>query len=251
VASGRVELDSFDLIVELRIKSGPLFDVFTGISHHGGLPFARPTEQARATFVERALLDHWREVGLPQYSQFDNDTRFHGHHSADALGRVPRRLLSLGVTPVFAPPRETGFQGAIEAFNGRWERSVWFRFHHADLASVSRRSADFIRALRERYALRIDAAPARRPVPQGPLCSLDDALTGTVVFLRRTDSAGRASLLGRTFPVRRTWCHRLVRAEVDLDHDHIRFCALRRREPSSQPILREAKYVFPRRPFRG
>lgn len=250
LAAGRVELDSFDLIVELKIQDGPLVDVLTGISHHGGLPMARPVTRAPATFVEQALVDHWREIGLPCYSQFDNDTRFQGaHHVPDVLGRVLRRCLSLGVTPVFAPPRETGFQAAIESFNGRWERAVWYRFHHANLAGLRRRSDQFLGAIRDRHALRIDAAPAREPFPRGSLQSLDDALRGHVIFLRRTDAAGRAQLLGRVFPVRRNWCHRLVRADVDLDQDRIRFFALRRREPEHQPILREIRYLFPRRPF--
>lgn len=250
LASGRAELDAFDLIVELKIQDGPLLDVLTGISHHGGLPFARPTPRAPATFVERALVEHWRDVGLPEYSQFDNDTRFQGaHHVPDVLGRVLRRCLALGVTPVFAPPRETGFQAAIEAFNGRWERAVWRRFHHKDLAGLCRRSEQFLLALRERHALRIDAAPPRRPFPTGALAAPDDSLIGHVIFLRRTDGAGRVQFLGRTFPVLRRWSHRLVRADLDLDHDRIRFSALRRRDPMHQPILRETKYVFPRRPF--
>lgn len=252
LAAGRVELDSFDLIVDLKIQGGPFVDVLTGISHHGGLPMAIPALRAPATFVERALIDHWREVGVPKYSQFDNDTRFQGaHFRPDTLGRVLRRCLSLDVTPVFAPPRETGFQAAIESFNGRWERAVWYRFHHAHLPGLRQRSDQFLRALHERHALRIDAAPARRPFPTGAIVSLDDALRGSVIFLRRTDSAGRVELLGRVFPVRRTWSHRLVRAEVDLNDDRIRFFALRRREPADQPILRETKYAFPRKPFRS
>ena len=213
---------------------------------------AVPTKQAPATFVERALIDHWRQVGLPHYSQFDNDTRFQGaHYLPEVLGRVVRRCLALGVTPVFAPPRETGFQAAIESFNGRWERAVWYRFQHADLAGLRRRSNDFLRALRHRHALRIDAAPARRPTPLGASLPLEDALRGNVIFLRRTDAAGRAHILGRVFPVRRNWSHRLVRADVDLDRNRILFFALRRREPTHQPVLRETPYEFPRRRFRS
>ncbi len=40
-----------------------------------------------------------------------------------------RLCLSLGVTAVFAPPRETGFQAAVESFNARWQAKVWQRFH--------------------------------------------------------------------------------------------------------------------------
>jgi hypothetical protein len=78
---------------------------------------------------------------------------------------------------------------------------------------------------------------------------LQAELHGRVIFLRRTDDSGRARLLGRTFPVDRHWPHRLLRAEVDLDEDVIRFYALRRREPTWQPLLQTADYHFPRKRF--
>ena len=51
------------------------------------------------------------------------------HQFKDTIGRVIRLCLSLGVTAVFAPPRETGFQAAVESFNARWQANVWQRFH--------------------------------------------------------------------------------------------------------------------------
>ena len=40
--------------------------------------------------------------------------------TVDAIGRVMRLCLALGVTPVFVPPLEMGFQGIAETFNGLW-----------------------------------------------------------------------------------------------------------------------------------
>jgi hypothetical protein len=72
---------------------------------------------------------------LPRYAQFDNDPVFHGPHiHPDTLGRVARLCLSPAVTPVFAPPSETGFQAAIESYNARWQAKAWNRFDgRADL----------------------------------------------------------------------------------------------------------------------
>lgn len=47
------------------------------------------------------------------------------------------------------------------------------------------------------------------------------------------------------------WPHRLVRAEVDLDAGVLRFFALRRRDPTHQPLLNEVPHALPNRPFRG
>ena len=121
LASGQAELDSFDFIEDLKIADGPLVSVLTGTSLHGALADARvmPTPSARATL--QALLERWRRHGLPTYARFDNDTIFQGAHQfADTVGRVNRLCLALRVIPMFAPPREPGFQNACEGLNALW-----------------------------------------------------------------------------------------------------------------------------------
>jgi hypothetical protein len=128
VARGEAELDSADIIEGLALRGGLQVEVLTVISLHGGLAASWPTLPLTASTVVEALLEHWRAVGLPTYAQFDNDAIFQGpHHRRDSIGRVTRVCLSLGVVPVFAPPREPGLQAAIEAFNGRWQVKVWAR----------------------------------------------------------------------------------------------------------------------------
>ncbi len=168
-----------------------------------------------------------------------------------------RLCLSLGVTPVFAPPRETGFQAAIESYNGRWQApfdsaqgEVWARFTHASVRSVVSRSDRYVVAARLRSAARIESAPRRRPFPKRWALDLRRPLRGRVVYLRRSDDKGRVHLLGHTFDVDPTWPGRLVRVEIDFDAKQARFYALRRREPSWQPLLKTHPYQPPKRPFR-
>jgi hypothetical protein len=251
VASGETELDSFDTIEGLLFAGGAQLVILTGISLHGALPAAWCEPYLTARRVITALTEHWGEAGLPAYAQFDNDNRFQGpHQNPDSIGRVIRLCLRLDVVPVFAPPRESGFQAAIESFNGRWQAKVWSRFGHGSLRSLRYRSARYIAAARRRSAVRIESAPARRPFPARFHLDLQAPPRGSIIFLRRTDDKGRAHLLGHNFPVNRHWPHRLVRAEVDLTADLIRFYALRRREPSHQPLLCESHYQLPARPFR-
>lgn len=242
------ELDSFDVIDGLRLKGGIALDILTGISLHGGLPAAWPTLGLTARLAVELLDEHWRGVGLPRYAQFDNDTRFIGGMShPNSIGPVIRYCLAIGVIPVFAPPRETGFQAAIESFNGRWQRKLWARFWEPSLADLQRRSAAYIAASRERSAARIDAAPSRAPFPSQRPIDLAVPPTGRLVFVRRTTDDGRASILGLRYPVDPRWVHRLVRAELDLDARCLRFFALRRREPDDQPCLGEAAFEPPAR----
>ena len=155
----------------------------------------------------------------------------------------------LGVVPVFVPPREPGFQAAIENYNGSWQAKVWGRFEHADLDALADRSRRHVAALRRHRADRIEAAPSRGAFPERWRLNLQARLKGRMVFLRRTDAEGRAEVLGRAFDVDRHWAHRLVRAEVDLDAGVIRFYQLRRREPGDQPLLKEVVHRIRPKPF--
>ena len=251
VAAKKVELDSFDSIEGLAIRGGPHLAVLTGVSLHGGLVAAWPARSVSAKSTLDALVEHWREVGLPAYAQFDNDNRFTGpRHYADAVGRVIRMCLSLDVTPVFAVPTEHGFQAAIESFNGRWQAKVWSRFEHRSLRGLKTRSAKYIGAARSRTAVRIESAPSRRPFPKRWQLNLQKQPQGKIIYIRRTNDTGRISLLGHTFAVDRHWLHRLVRAEVDLNANQLRFFALRRREPTDQPLLKQLPYTLPKQRFK-
>jgi hypothetical protein len=252
LAAGRVELDSFDFIVDLKIAGGPLVDVLTGTSLHGALADAWVMKRPSARAALQALVERWRRDGLPAYAQFDNDTIFQGAHQfADTVGRITRLCLALGVVPVFATPREPGFQNAIEGFNGLWQSKVWQRNHCPNIAALAAVSARYIAAYRDKTASRRESAPKRRNFPKDFKLNLGAPLTGTLIFLRRGDDKGSVNLLGRTLHVDQQWPHRLIRCEVDFTHERIRFYALRRRDPARQPLLREIAYLRPKKPFKG
>lgn len=252
VATGKAELDSFDLIEDLKIANGPLVSVLTATSVHAGLVDAWPLEQASAKAVFEPLIARWQHEGLPQYAQFDNGTQFQGAHQwPDSIGRITRLCLGLGVIPVFAPPREPGFQNAIESFNGLWQAKVWQRYQFESLAQLEALSASYVSAHRARSAQRRERAPSRGSFPEDFKPDLNAAPAGMMIFLRRSDEAGRVHLLGRSFGIPDNWKHRLARCEVDLDAHEIRFFALRRRDPTSQPLLTRVPYHRKHKPFKG
>lgn len=237
------ELDSADFVEGLKIKNGPLVDVLNVVSLHGGLVNSWPDKSKSAERVRASLLEHWKEYGAPGYAQFDNDTCFEGpHQHADVISSVMRMCLACGVTPIFAPPQETGFQAAVESYNGRWQAKVWARYHFDSLEHLKEQSLRYVQACHRRNAQRIEAAPARKVVPQDWQPDLLERPKGRIIYLRRTSQSGTVHMLGQDFEVDATWQHRLVRAEVDLLEEQIRFFALRRREPTQQPLLAEKSY---------
>src|SRR5262249_48905965 len=175
---------------------------------------------------------------------------FHGtHRYPDALGRVLRLCLSLGVVPVLVPPRETGFQAMIESYNGWWQTKVWSRFAHADLADLQGHFQRCVTVSRKQRAARIEAGPARRAFPADWQLHLKRRPRGRLVYLRRSNGTSEVTLLGATWPLGQVWPNRLVRCEVDLNNNKIRFFTLRRKEPTSQPQILEVDYRLPNRGF--
>jgi hypothetical protein len=250
VAAGRAEVDSFDTVSGLLLEGGIDIVVLNGISLHGGLVASWPEDAITAVLTASRLVEHWKRFGLPTFAQFDNGNIFVGSNRyPDVIGRVMRVCLLLGVTPVFAPPREPGFQAAVESLNGRWQAKVWTRFERESIIELLDHSERYVSAARRQSALRIDRAPHRTPMPDHPVLDLQTHPSGLVIFIRRTDDLGFASVLGHRFLIDPLWPHRLVRAEVHLDVGVVRFYALRRREPENQPLLAEHSYQLPRRRF--
>ena len=175
---------------------------------------------------------------------------FHGtQRYPDALGRVLRLCLSLGVVPVLVPPRETGFQAMIESYNGWWQTKVWSRFQHDNLAQLQGHSQRYVAALRKQRAARVEASPDRRAFPAGWKLNVKKRPSGRLIYLRRSTPKSEVTVLGQTWYLGQVWPNRLVRCEVDVDKDKIRFFTLRRKEPTSQPQILEVDYRLPNRGF--
>jgi len=112
------------------------------------------------------------------------------------------------------------------------------------LAALRRRSTAYVTAYAAKNARLIATAQAgRRPFPQGFTFQPKAPLTGTVIFLRRTNETGHLTVMGRRYHVRDDWQHRLVRAEVDFTQHRLHFYALRRAAPTSQPKLKSQAYT--------
>jgi putative transposase len=244
LAEGKAELDSFDIVEGLFIAGGIEVEVLNAMSLHGRLAGSWPQGRFKAEHVMDCLMSHWQTHGLPHYVQFDNAPLFQGPISyADRLGKVVRLCLQLGVTPVFAPPRETGFQAAIESYNARWQLQVWQRFKHPDFTGLHQRSSAYVAACHLKVSQNIAKASTLRHVYPASFCFNDEqALSNTVIFLKRTNAEGRVTVMGRLYEVDANWQHRLLRVEVNFTKCQMEFFALRRSAPTWQPLLHTLPY---------
>ena len=245
-----VELDQFDYVEDLCIEGGKTFQVLNAISLHGGLVGSWPMKRMTAENTVQKMIEFWSEFGLPDYAQFDNSTVFQGSRWPDSLGKVIRCCLSLGVTPVFVPPRETGFQASIESYNGRWERGVWERFRYKNLSAVQQQSAKYVNATHVKNWERYNAAPCRWQIPKEWKLDYSMKPQGKVIFIRRTTNEEYVEVMGHWWQILGAGAHKLLRAEVDLTKNRISFYRLRRREPRKHELLALVNYHFPNKPFK-
>jgi hypothetical protein len=246
------ELDSFDFIEGLGLGEAGPFDVFTGRALFGHSRLAAIAPQWSAVRVVDALVCHWRTEGLPSFAQFDNDLRFHGaRHPPGSIGRVVRVCLSLGVTPVFAPPRESGFQAAIEHFNGLWQRKVWNRFDFDCMAALRLRSARFVGAYIHQLGLRGHAERAqRRSFPERWSPDYSTTPSGRIIFLRRTNASGTVEILGRRLRIDPLWPHRLLRCTLSLPDQQLHCHRLQRRNPTAHTFVQTLPFLCCLKPIR-
>lgn len=234
-AAGRAELDSCDVIEGLRLRRGGRLEVLNALGLWNEQPDSTVAQRITTAAAIAALTTRWTGQGRPAFVQFDNDTIFSGAHAQrNYFGRLVHWCLCLGITPVFAPPAELGFQATIEAYNRRWQDRVWRRWRHPSLAALQRRSAAFIRAYQHAKATQAQAHSAlRRPwsAPTPTPCS------HLIILLRRLDEHGRLTLCAQTLRISRRWAHRLVRCEINVTRQRVRCFGLSRRDPSHQPLL--------------
>jgi transposase InsO family protein len=92
-----------------------------------------------------AFLQHvWQTLGIPHYTQLDNDSCFDGGHTHPyVLGQVVRFALAVGTEVVFSPVRHPESNGYVERFHQEYNRHVWDDTYLADLTAVREQSEHF------------------------------------------------------------------------------------------------------------
>lgn len=83
------------------------------------------SDNLRSESVCKNLITFWKEAGIPDFLQMDNDLSFWGSLSKpNALGKVIRLCLLHKVIPVFIPIKEPWRNGIIEHFNKKMQSAI-------------------------------------------------------------------------------------------------------------------------------
>ena len=200
-------------IVPHFLTGGAALACFNAIDVVSRYPTGSPFDQRRAADAVDFLLHTWREIGLPSYTQVDNEGCFSGGFTHPAvLGQVVRAALWVGTELVFGPVRHPASNGTVERFHQEYDRHVWDLLDLADRSAVTRQGARFFdryrhsphhSALKGQTPAEVHAqVPVKRLPPDFSLPPGKLPLTeGRIHFIRQVNPAGMVTVLNLEWAV--------------------------------------------------
>lgn len=197
-----------------HLPGGPCVSCFNAIDvvsrYPTGQQFLKKSTQEAAHF----LLQVWEELGIPEYTQVDNEACFSGGFThPGVLGKVVRLALMVGTELVFSPFYHPESNGTVERFHQDYDRNVWNKIELPNFQAVRHHSPVFFEAYRRshHHAALNGHCPADLHFAQ-PLRELPEHLqlpsrlpiiAGSVHFIRRIDQDKKTKILNLEWEVPR------------------------------------------------
>jgi len=200
-------------ILPKHLSGGQAVACFNGLDVVSRYPAGQQLLTKRAQDAMDALVHIWQEVGIPTYTQLDNEGCFSGGSSHPAvLGKVLRLCLFVGTELVFSPVRHPESNGYVERFHQDYLSNTWDKYLLEGLADVQDQSQRFYQLYRHsRHHSALDghaptqlhAHPSRQPWPSDFLLpSRKLPLTaGQVHFIRLVNQERIVRILNVDWPV--------------------------------------------------
>ncbi len=200
-------------IVPHYLRGGKSVACFNGLDVVSRYPTGQALAQRRAEDAKCFLIHVWQEIGLPHYTQVDNEACFSGGFTHKAvLGQVVRLALWVGTELIFSPVRHPESNGFVERFHQDYDDHVWHHTSLQDIADVNQHGTTFFKKFR--HSGHHSALNGKTPTevhfqyhPQllSPDFELPDGklpLTeGQIHFMRRVSAEGTVSVLNLEWSV--------------------------------------------------
>ncbi len=205
-------------------EKSPCFNAIDVVSRY---PTGYAYRQRRAQDACDFLLHVWRELGIPTYTQVDNEGCFSGGHTHPyVLGKVVRLALTVGTELLFSPFYHPESNCYVERFHQDYDLHVWDDTYLEDHQAVNAQAEHFYQLYRQRldHSALAGQSPEQR---QGkPLRILSPTFTdlehplplqtGKVHFLRRINKQGNIKVLNVEWAVPNSISTKGVWATLDL-----------------------------------
>jgi transposase InsO family protein len=182
----------------------PCFNVIDVISRY---PEGKAFAQRRSLDAMEFLIYMWKKMGIPKYTQVDNEGCFSGGTTHKyVLGKTVRLALAVGTELLFSPVYHPKSNSHVERFHRDYNRHVWEDTYLEDIANVNKQAQWFFRLYRERLDHKeLNEQSPRQLHEQIPVQKLDDNFDvvttklplyeGCIHFLRRVSDDGQVRVL--------------------------------------------------------
>jgi transposase len=199
-------------IVPHFLPGGGCVSCFNAIDVVSRYPTGQQSLRKGSQEAANFLLQVWRELGIPVYTQVDNEGCFSGGFThPGVLGRVLRLALFVGTQLVFSPFRHPESNAFGERFHQDYSKNVWEKIELPDLHAVQQHSPAFFEAYRHSQhhsALKghcpadLHPFPIHNFLPDERSASEHLPLTaGRVHFIRRVDQDHQVRILNMDWDV--------------------------------------------------
>jgi len=189
----------------------PCFNAIDVVSRY---PSGNAYAQRRAVDAAHFLIQVWQEIGMPRYTQVDNEGCFSGGATHPyVLGMVVRLALCVGTELLFSPIYYPKSNGWVERFHQDYNCHVWQNTYLRDLKQVRQKSSQFFALYRqsEHHSALNEQSPAQvHTQVSGRQLAADFTFVPTKLplyarrlhFLRRVRADKTVSVLNVAWPVR-------------------------------------------------
>lgn len=131
-------------IVPHYLSGGQAVACFNAIDVVSRCPTGQAKARRRSLDACEFLIHTWQTLGIPRYTQVDNEGCFSGGFThRGVLGKVLRLALHVGTELVFSPFYHPASNGFVERFHQDYDAHVWQHTHLKGLADVQQRAETF------------------------------------------------------------------------------------------------------------
>jgi len=200
-------------IVPHFLTGGERISCFNGIDVVSRYPTGQAFKHRRSQDAAEFLIHVWQEIGIPHYTQVDNEGCFSGGAThPNVLGKVVRLALQVGTELVFSPVYHPKSNGTVERFHQDYNNYVWQHTYLRHLNDVQERSKRFFTLYRNSYHhSALNGYSPNQIHLQKPPTKLEDNFIlpstrlslyeGRIHFMRKIETDGTVKVLNSSWKV--------------------------------------------------
>lgn len=182
--------------------------------------------------VMEVLINFWKEHGLPDYIQMDNELSFRGSNKyPHSLGSVVRLALHLKVNVIFIPIKEPWRNGIIENFNNTFDKRLVRSVQFENFENLKSKAEEFSKFHNEkhRYGANHNRTPNEQTEHEMPRDILDPDFkipdkpltitSGTINLIRFIRSNLTLDVFGEKFKMPKETVYSYVIAQINIEEN--------------------------------